>query len=294
MPSLRRRIEISCLIAAASGSFCFLLLHRLQWPGDFQWAIYLAEKWLARQNPYDTPLEQYPFVAAIFGLPFVHMSREVAAAIFYGISSGLLAFGVTREGYDRLLIFLAYPYWMGLLWVQWPTIIAAGAFFPLLMPVAMAKPQMGLPVFLTRFSMQGLWACLAVGVVSLIMLPRWPMLWMGQFGHYPHFVPLLIFPGLLLLLALLRYRDRDAILLLLTAALPQRWFFDAFTLWLIPRTRREILITVFFSWWPGVWLWFHRPHSLTTVGRWMVLTTYFPMLAVVLWRGRQTPEKLDR
>ena len=55
----------------------------------------------------------------------------------------------------------------------------------------------------------------------------------GQAHNYEHFIPLLVFPGPLLLLALLRYRDRDAWLLLLAALMPQRWFFDAFTLWLI-------------------------------------------------------------
>jgi hypothetical protein len=88
----------------------------------------------------------------------------------------------------------------------------------------------------------------------------------------------------LILLALLRYRDRDAWLLFLTSLLPQRWFFDAFILWLIPKSRREIIATVAFSWCSGIWRWYHQPTGVLQVGRWIVLSIYLPMLAIVLLR----------
>jgi hypothetical protein len=283
---MRWRIAVSAAIGFASGAFCwFLMKHFHQDAADFRWALHLADRLLARQNPYDTPLEQYPLTAGLFALPFLRLPLELAAGIFWGISSALLAFGLTRHGYTRLLIFLAYPYWAGILAVQWSPIIAASAFFPLLLPVSMAKPQVGLPVFLTRLSRRGIVACAAVGLVSLAVMPTWPLLWWKQAGHYEHFFPLLVLPGPLLLLALLRYRDRDALLLLSSALMPQRWFFDSFILWLIPRSRREILWTVFFSWGAGIWRWYHIPHSFTQVGRWTVIWLYLPMLAVMLWRG---------
>jgi hypothetical protein len=285
MPVIRWRIAISALVGAATGAFCFFLVRTLhQGAGDFGWAIHLAQRLLARQNPYDTPAEQYPLTAALFALPFVRMRPETAAAIFYGLSSALLAFGLTRRGYHRLLVFLAYPYWVGLLTVQWSTVITASAFFPLLMPVAMAKPQVGLPVFLTHFNRKSFWACIVVGLLSLMAMPRWPQLWMGQMGYYQHFFAILIIPGPLVLLALLRYRDRDAWLLVLTSVMPQRWFFDAFVLWLIPKSRRELLATIVFSWCSGIWRWYHSPTSFVQVGRWIVLSIYLPMLAIILLR----------
>jgi hypothetical protein len=244
----------------------------------------LARQLVARQNPYDTSFEQYPLPAALVALPFLRMPPEIAAGAFYGISSFLLAFGITRENYRGLLIFLAYPYWAGLLTAQWSALIAASAFFPLLLPITMMKPQVGLPVFLTRLSFRGLVACILVGIVSVAVLPNWPILWLRQGHYYDHFIPLLIFPGPLLLLALLRYRSRDAWLLFLSALMPQRWFFDSFILWLIPKSRREILLTAFLSWGAGIWRWFYFPHSLSQVGRWTVIFIYLPMLAVVLLR----------
>jgi hypothetical protein len=284
---MRWRIAVSAAIGVATGAFCwFLMKHFHQDAGDFRWALHLAQRVLSQQTPYDTPYEQYPLTAALFALPFLHMPPELAAGLFWGISSALLAFGLTRHGYSRLLIFFAYPYWAGILSVQWSPIIAASAFFPLLLPVTMAKPQVGLPVFLTRLSRRGVMACVVVALASLALMPNWPLLWWRQAGNYQHFFPLLIIPGPLLVLALLRYRDRDALLLFFSALLPQRWFFDSFTLWLIPQKRREIVWTVFFSWGAGIWRWYHIPHSFTEVGRWTVILFYLPMLAVVLLRKR--------
>jgi hypothetical protein len=292
---MRTRLTVVAVIGLASGLLCwYLMKHFRQDAADFRWALHIARAIVNRQNPYDTPLEQYPLTAGIFALPFLRLQPEVAAGLFYGISSALLAFGLTRHGYVRLLIFLAFPYWAGVITVQWIPIIAASAFFPLLLPVTMAKPQIGLPVFLTHMNWRGIAACLVVGIASLALNPGWPRLWWGQAGNYAHFVPLLILPGPLLLLALWRYRDRDAILLLLTACMPQRWFFDTFALWLIPKSRREIVWTVFFSWGTGLLRWFYPPHTFTQVGRWTVLFIYLPMLAVVLLRERNVDDSVSK
>ena len=285
---MRWRLAVSAAIGLVSGAFCWFLMVRLhQDAADFRWAIHLAQRLVNGQNPYDTPLEQYPLTAAFFALPFLRLTPEVAAGVFWGISSFLLAFGITRHGYGKLLIFLAYPYWAGILTVQWSPIITAAAFFPLLLPLTMAKPQVGLPVFLTRLSLRGVAACAVLAVISLAVMPNWPRLWLRQVGNYEHFIPLLVLPGPLLLFALLCYRDRDARLLLLASVMPQRWFFDSFILWLIPQSRREIIWTVFFSWGAGIWRWYHIPHSFTEVGRWTVVFLYLPMLAVVLLRMRK-------
>ncbi len=287
---MRKRITISTLIGLVTGTFCwFLLKHLHQNAGDFRWAIHLAQRVLARQNPYDTPLEQYPLPAAFVALPFLRLQPEIAGGLFYGLSSALLAFGLTRNGYGRLRIFLAYPFWAGVLTAQWSTVIAASAFFPLLLPATMMKPQVGLPVFITRLTRRGLLACVLVAALSLLVLPQWPLLWLAQTHNYEHFIPLLVFPGPILLLALWRYRDPDAWLLFLAALMPQRWFFDAFTLWLIPKSRREILPTALLSWGTGIWRWYHLPANFTEVGRAAVIFLYLPMLAVVLLRNSHPP-----
>ncbi|HEY1263170.1 MAG TPA: hypothetical protein VGF06_06585 [Terriglobales bacterium] len=286
-PPIRYRIVISVAISLATGALCWVILRHLnEGAGDFSWAIRAARYWLARENPYNTPLEQYPLTAVIFGLPFIRMPAELAGAIFYGLSSGLLAFGVSKSGYHRLLVFLAYPYWVGLMYAQWAPLIFASAFFPLLLPAVMVKPQVGLPVALTHLTRRGVLACVVVFLITLVMLPAWPLAWWHQLGYYQRFIPLLVLPGPLLLLAAFRWRDRDSWLLLLAALMPQRWFFDTFPLWLIPKSRRAIVWTAFFSWVPGIWRWYHMPKSYTQVGRWTVLFIYLPMLVTILLKAR--------
>ena len=279
------------MIGLVTGAFCWFLLHHFhQGAADFHWAIRAAQHMLAGQNPYNTPWEQYPLTGAVFALPFLWLPPELAGALFYGGSAGLLAFGLIRDGYHRLWVFLAYPFWAGLLTAQWAPLITAAAFFPTLLPATLAKPQIGLPVALTHLSRRGVLACVALFLITLMVMPRWPWLWFGQMGHYEHFIPLLALPGPLLVLALVGYRDKDAWLLFLAALMPQRWFFDTLTLWIIPKSRRELIWTASFSWGAGIWRWYHVPKSFAEVGTWTVVFIYLPMLGLVLARSLSPAE----
>jgi len=285
---MKRRLVTSIVIGTVSALWCWAILSRNhQGAADFQWAIRLAQHLLSGQTPYDTPLEQYPPAAALLGLPFVKLTGEIAGALFFGISSGLLAFGLTRTSYVRLLIFFAYPYWAAMLTAQWSPLVAASAFFWWLSPVALMKPNISLPVLLSNLSRRAVMACGTVLAVSLALTFRWYGEWPRQLAHYGHFFPIAVFPGFLLLLALFRLRqsplDKDALMLLLAALVPQRWFYDTFTLWLIPKSRREIVFTVAASWPVALLRWYQSP-DMTQVGRWSVLGFYLPMLIVVLAR----------
>ena len=283
MPARRTRLLLSSGFGLLAGISCWYLMRRFdQGAGDFTWAIRAASDLLEKRDPYATPGQLYPLPAALFGLPFIHVRPEIAAGIFYGLSSALLALRVTRHGYQYLLIFLAYPYWAGMLAVQWTPLIMSSAFYWWLAPVALAKPQIGLPVAVTRSGRNGALACLVLLVLSLLFMPHWFTHWVAQTRNYVRFIPLLVLPGPILAAALIRYRDRDAWLLFLAACMPQRWFYDSFFLWLIPRTRRQIIFTAGLSWIPGIWRWYHTPHGVTEVGRLTVLCFYLPMLVVVL------------
>jgi hypothetical protein len=281
---------VAITIALASGALCWAFLHRFHLEaGDFSWAHRAAQALITGINPYaNTPAGTipYPLPAALLALPFTFFSPEIAGALFFGLSSGLLAFGLVRHSPERLLIFLAYPYWAALMTAQWMPLIMCAAFFPLAMAFCIAKPQIGGPVALTNRSRAGVTAAIALLIASLFVQPRWPLEWVTQLHDYQHFFPLLVLPGPLLALALWRWRDRDGVLLLTACVFPQRWFYDSFILWLIPKQRRSILFTVACSWIVGLWRWYHIPRTMHQVGLWCVLGFYFPMLAVVLIRAR--------
>jgi hypothetical protein len=266
-----------------------MVLHHFQRGGaDFNWSHVAARALLSGQNPYaNTPVGAvpYPLPAALLALPFAPFPPDVAAGLFFGISAGLLSLGLIRQGPERLLIFLAYPYWAALIEAQWTPLIMCSALFPLALAFCIAKPHTGLSVGLTHLSRPGLIAAAALLLGSFAFRPQWPLEWIPQLSGYRFFVPLLVLPGPLLALYLLRWRDRDAQLLFLACILPQRWFYDAFVLWLIPKTRRQILVTIPFSWGVGIWRWYHQPQSMNEVGLWSVLGLYLPMLAVVLLRS---------
>lgn len=278
-------------MGAASGLLCWVFLRHFHLGGaDFNWAYRAARDLLSGADPYaNTPagVVPYPLPAALPAFPLLFLSPEAAGAIFFGVSSGLLALGLVRQDPARLLVFLAYPYWAALMTAQWTPLLMCAAFFPLALAFSVMKPHIGAPVALNHLSWWGVAAAAVVLGASFALFPRWPVEWVRQLGGYQHFVPLLVWPGPLLVLALWRYRDRDARLLFLSAVLPQRWFYDSFLLWLIPKTRRSILATVAASWVIGIWRWMHIPHTMQQVGRWSVLGFYLPMLVVILMRGRR-------
>ncbi len=291
---MRKRIILAIMVGLASGTYCTLSLMRFRiGAGDFNWAIWAAQDLLAHRNPYARHMQLYPLTAAFFGLPFVWMRPEVAGGSFYGISSALMAFGLTRNGYRRLFVFFAYPYWAGVITAQWTPLIFAAALLPPLLPAVLAKPQIGLPVLLTKSTWRGLLGCIVVIALSFLLLPSWLWQWVGNFPLYARFIPLLVLPGPLLALALLRYRSIDARLLFLMAAVPQRWFYDMLILWLIPKSWREMSTTILISWAAGIWRWYYVPRDFTQVGRCAVLVFYLPMLAVVLFRKKTSDEALS-
>ncbi|HZR32002.1 MAG TPA: hypothetical protein VFA76_09140 [Terriglobales bacterium] len=289
----RLRAGASLAIGAASTVLCWGLMHHFnQGAADFSYAVREANELLHGRNPYALfPYESYPITAAIFAIPFVWFKPEVGGAVFFGISSALLAWGLTRYSYTRLLVFLAYPYWAAMLTVQWAPLVMASALLPWLLPVTTAKPQLGAPIFLTRLNTRGAIGCVVVVLASLALMPTWPLEWWAKVGHHPHYVPLLALPGPVLLLALWR-QNEDSQLLLLSALTPQHWFYDSFILWLIPKTRQEILATVCLSWGAGIWRWFRTPTSWQEVGSWAVLWIYIPMLSLLLLRRAVHPSRL--
>jgi hypothetical protein len=290
VPHPIRNFTAAAAIAAVSGTLCWSFLHRLQLgAADFGWAHDATRTLLSGGDPYANTAAgtiPYPLPAVLLALPFAPLPAEVAGGVFFGMSSGLLALGLIRQHPERLLIFLAYPYWAALMTAQWTPLTMCTAFFPLALTFCTAKPQIGAPVALTHLSRTGLMASAVLLLASFVIRPRWPMEWIPLLHAYQHFVPFLVVPGPLLALALWRWRDRDARLLFLLCILPQRWFYDSFLLWLIPKTRRSILATVACSWVVGLWRWYHMPTSMHQVGFWIVLGFFLPMLAIVLLRSR--------
>lgn len=291
VPSVRTRLLIAFSAALVSGIACWwFLTHFQHGGGDFTPAYVGGRALLTGGDPLapspDPDWVPYPLPAAFIGILFSPFPVVLASAAFFGISSGLLAFGLTQKSFLPLMAFLAAPYWIALTWAQWSPLIVASAFFPVLAVVVLMKPHVAAPVILTRLSRVGLISIAVFFLISIAIYPTWPVTWIKQLSPFQRYFPLLTIPGPLLLLALTRRHDRDARLLLLASVFPQRWLYDAFILWLIPKTRKEFLYTALASWIAWVWRVFHMPTTIMELGLMCVLCFYLPMLLIVLRRPK--------
>lgn len=104
--------------------------------------------------------------------------------------------------------------------------------------------------------------------------------------HNEYRSPVLIFPGMLLLLAALRWRDYRARYLLLLSLVPQRMFYDQLLAFGVPRSRRSLLALVSASWLCFLG-WFRFPSPAIP---WHILLIYVPALVIVFLETRGTIE----
>jgi hypothetical protein len=290
---LRQRATVALLIGVACALFCYARLtlgtcagsNECE-AGDFTWAHRGIQQLLAGQNPYHDPTLGegnpfprndplfYPMPALLMALPFAPFPRELAGALFMGVSCGLLAFGLFRNGFSNYALFLSAPFWFSLIAVQWSPLLVAAALLPTLLPLTLAKPNIGLPIFLSYPTWRGFALSVGFVLVSLLVLPSWPLDWLNNASTHAVFQPVRVVPGFLLLLAALRWRRPEARLLLLLALIPQRPIYDQLALWLV--AQRDSAQDAY----P---LQTTRPLALLHASRPMVLLSLLSWLALSCW-----------
>lgn len=293
MPTTRIRFGIALIIGSLSGLFCIFALSRIgNGAGDFNWQLRSARDLLAGSDPYRYPPGEYnipyPLPTAMLAVPLAWMSNYVAGGVFFGFSSGILAWLILQKGRPwQLLIFLSWPFFYASLYAQWAPLVLCLYFAPAFLPVLLMKPQIALPLALTqRPTWLGVGLTFVIGIASLVIYPTWPLVWLGQISTYQGIIPpLLVLPlGPLMLLALLRYRDRKAWLLLSMSAMPQRVLYDQMALLLVASDLREILILILCSWisLPVLIIfggWINLPDGWQLL---LLLTLYLPALGILL------------
>ncbi len=261
-------------IGIAATLFSFYRLStggRGEW--DFAWAVGGARDLLSGVDPYndlhlgawEAPLF-YPLPALFVGMAFVPLPHIWGAAVFIGISSGLLAFGLTRRGLAPLVTFLSLPYLWAASIGQWSIVVTAAGLIPELSFLLLMKPTLGLSIlagFPSRKAIAVLAAAVAAtAVLSIVWFPQWFGEWLVNVGEGSHVPPILVFPGWLLPVALLYRKLPTARLLFVFACVPQ-WldFYDQVVLFLIPRSSRQYAYLAIASWaWMPIWRLFPPGH----------------------------------
>src|SRR5215210_889370 len=150
-PRRRARFLVAVLIGLTVGVGVLLhLAHSHIGAADFTFTWRAARTILTGRTPYvpirfDAPYPYYsgfayPLTAALVGVPFAALSAPIAGSIFFAISTGLLAFAVTREGYGRLPLFVSAPFINAAAWCTWSPLLTAAALLPALGWAMSVKP----------------------------------------------------------------------------------------------------------------------------------------------------------
>ena len=223
-------------------------------PPDFVPTWFSARALLRGANPYELvgpglefnwPWPNfYPATAMVAAMPLAGFSPIVAVAIFVGLSTALLAYGVTQRGWDRLWIFFSAPYFIAVISAQWSPILTAAMVLPPLAVLFAAKPTVGLALFAATESARVQWFAIAGAavliLVSLALRPGWPADWNRILADNIQRPPITRLGGPLILLALLRWRRPEARLIAAMGCVPQTaYWYEAIPLFLVPATRNE-------------------------------------------------------
>jgi hypothetical protein len=279
---------------------------------DFTYPWRAAGHLLAGRDPYlhmpRAPYAQgglflYPLPAAILALPVARLPAALAGALFFGVSSALLAYGLVRSAYWKLLLILSPAFVLSYYNIQWAPLTLAGALIPGLGWIGVAKPNLGLVAFAYRPR----WSTIILGLVfialSLLWMPRWPAGWLEavRMQEAPHSSALMWPLGFFGLTGLLKWRTAEgrilaAMTLVPAASLP----YDHLFLWLTTRTWKESIVLTATSWGAYVTVLATSPHDLTTKPELVQLILaagmYVPATVIVMRRRNEgsIPEWLER
>lgn len=309
-PAARRR----CLSAIAVGLAAAALSLTLS-VSDFDQLWMAAHAIRAGHDPYSALHGSlwrdlyYPLPAVLVALPATFLPRVVAHACFAGLGLGAAAYALSSRGWWALIGLASYPALDAAQLAQWSPYFVAAALLPHIEWIAVAKPTTGIATiasYALERPLRYIWLSVAVSAsivcACFVVQPDWLSRWLAATRSAAHFAPLVVRPGgVLLLLALLRWRLAEARLLALLALVPQTIApYEALLLTLVLRSRREALVFSLSSY--AMLPFLTRVVRTSLAARIdhdapvLVLFLYLPVLAMVLRRPNagRVPGWMDR
>lgn len=243
-------------------------------------------------DPYRYPVDSnhipYPLTADLLAVPLTWLNDQLASAVFVAIGTFLLFWFLAKTGQSwRMLLFLSAQFFYNTAYINWIVPITAIYYCPYLSFLVLCKPQCALPLALLH--RPRIWTVLpavALLLLSLLIYPSWPGRWLSQAMLYTGIrPPFFVLPlGPLMVLALLKFREKRAWLLLLMSLMPQRMIGDQLPLLLIAENRNQLCFLVLAGW---IFL-AVRPYYLSFDEMpggwqlWIVCCYYLPALLVLL------------
>jgi hypothetical protein len=175
---------------------------------------------------------------------------------------------------------------------QWSPLITAAAMVPALGWLAAVKPTLGFGALFYRLDWRAFAGAALFLLVSVIVLPAWPHEWIANLHNVEsHPAPIATPFGIALILAALRWREKEGRLLLAMACVPQLLFFaDQLPVYLVARTRVQMAALALCG--TIAWLaWFVQLKTgdlyVPRAAPYVMIGVYAPALLMVLLGGRR-------
>jgi hypothetical protein len=271
--------------------------------GDWRYFWPAARAVLEGQDPYavvasrgELPLF-YPGPALVLLAPFGALAPAASALCYAGLSGLGLGFAARRYGRALPPACLSTCFIQAIWLNQWSPLLLAGAILPGLGFILAAKPSIGAALWGWRPNGAAAAAGVLLTLISLVLLPTWPLEWWASVRSSHHFAGPLFRPyGWILLLAVLRWRSPEARLLLLLASVPQTTgLYESLPLFLIPKRRVWGYLLILGSYLAAV----AQPYAMRQVtalepaiaANWPVILTclWLPALGLVLFESDPDP-----
>jgi hypothetical protein len=229
-----------------------------------------------------------PMTTILLTAPFSNLGL-LGYAMIWGLINSIMVYGFLSTGAPwKLLSLLSAPYFISFYLHQWSPLLVAVALLPSLLPLALVKPQLGIPIILTNLTKNRIIGCVLFIVVTLVIDPTWPFRWWRQVQGFDGYIPLLTIPfGPLLILSLLRWREKSARFFLFMSLVPQRWIYDLLPLWLLVRNPAQSLALTTLSWFGLLLVWPYRPEIINVYPLVNILFVYLPLLAILIMKDHE-------
>ncbi|MEO7503480.1 MAG: hypothetical protein ABIW94_12655 [Gemmatimonadaceae bacterium] len=307
VPSVGSRLLVAVAIASAAALMPLIASTTVGVDNDFGVFWFAARALLQGRDPYtligpgfeyeEVLPFRYPITSAIAAIPFAGFQEVPATIVFVWVSTCLLAYALTAEGWSRLPVFLSVPFIIALQQAQWSPLLTAAACLPALAWIVTVKPNIGLAILAGDQSGRVLKVAAlgggALALIGLLFVPTWPVEWFASLqGPGSLGAPLFRPWGWVAILALLRWRRPEARLLFILACVPQTpaWY-EALPLFLVAVTLRETLFLAVVSSAPVAFeMLFGRGDGFLRMypnGLELMLFAYLPAIIITIRRPNQ-------
>jgi hypothetical protein len=190
----------------------------------------------------------YPLTAILVALPLGYLPFGVARSLWAAVGTAVFVFAALRYRRGLLPALLSACFLNAVLQGQWSPLLTAAAVLPAISWIWAAKPSLGAALFVAYPARRAVIGGVLLLVLTFLSFPTWPIRWVEALRETNHVAPIVRPGGVVLLLALIRWRLPEGRLLAALACVPQTiGLYEALPLFLIPANRWQGYLLAVFS-----------------------------------------------